>query len=164
MKRTKRIQGNVFVPTKYPIALQHVINHFRTRKEEARFTFETEEKATQVRFTWYNYVKALRAHGYEHDVAIADGIIVKKRGAVLIFGLRDEEPDYAGMEQQMREQWGQLPDAPLPMMETLQTEGEKAKEKVEREWSFVKKEEEPLPSDAVLMEMLFGKGKEGEGR
>lgn len=117
MSRRKGLKERRFSPSKYPFAFRQVLNHFERGADakELVFDFGDENKAHQIRFTWYNFVRALRSHGYEKDTAIADGIIVKKREGRLVFSPRDSEPDFAMMERQMAEQLGaDMPKAALP--------------------------------------------------
>ena len=88
-------------PASYPAAFQILLNHFSDMDAAAVNTYyERAEAAARMRFTFYNFKKALKCAGEAANLRIAQGIIVKLSppdshgGASLEFSLRDNA-DYA---------------------------------------------------------------------
>lgn len=88
-------------PASYPAAFQILLEHFKNTEALAVHTYyERGEAAARMRFTFYNFKKALRHANDQGNLRIAQGVIVKlsptdaSGGASLEFSLRDNA-DYA---------------------------------------------------------------------
>lgn len=102
-------------PAAYPAAFHVMIQHFEnTDAPPVKQHFPRAADAAKLRFTFYNFKRALRNSGDERGLRVANGVIVSlvdlpAGGADLTFSLRDNADFALGLEEAIKRAQGNSP-------------------------------------------------------